>query len=107
MLGGRRLGCAATTAIHRDAQHLGYPGYFMSILGVWYVLAGLALLAPRLPLLKEWAYAGLIFNYTGAAASHAIVGDGVAALVGPIFFIACVAVSWAPRPASRRIHPAV
>ena len=50
--------------------HLGYPPYFMTILGACYVLAGLVLLAPRLPLIKEWAYAGLIFIYTGATASH-------------------------------------
>src|SRR5262249_1304813 len=55
-------------------QHLGYPTYLMTILGVWYVLAGLAVLAPRFPRLKEWAYAGLVFNYTGAAASHLVAG---------------------------------
>src|SRR6266700_4184118 len=54
-------------------RHLGYPAYFMTILGVWYVLAGVALLVPKFARLKEWAYAGLIFNYTGAAASHLAV----------------------------------
>jgi hypothetical protein len=82
--------------------HLGYPPYFMSILGTWYVLAGLALLAPRLPRLKEWAYAGLIFNYTGAAVSHLMVGDGAPALIGPIFFAGLTAISWALRPSARR-----
>jgi DoxX-like family len=56
----------------------------MTILGVWYVLAGVAILAPRFPRLKEWAYAGLIFNYTGAAASHLAAGDSIGALVAPI-----------------------
>jgi hypothetical protein len=55
-------------------KHLGYPAYFMTIIGVWYMLAGVSLLAPRFPRLKEWAYAGLVFNYTGAAASHLAVG---------------------------------
>jgi putative NADH-flavin reductase len=82
--------------------HLGYPPYFMSILGVWYVLAGLALLAPRLPRLKEWAYAGLIFNYTGAAVSHLVVGDDARALIGPIFFAGLTSISWALRPSARR-----
>jgi putative NADH-flavin reductase len=82
--------------------HLGYPPDFMSILGAWYVLAGLALLAPHLPRLKEWAYAGLIFNYTGAAASHLVMGDGARALVGPIFFAALTSISWALRPSARR-----
>ena len=48
-------------------EHPGYPAYFMTIIGVWYMLAGVALLAPRFPRLKDWAYAGLVFNYTGAA----------------------------------------
>jgi hypothetical protein len=54
---------------------LGYPVYFLTILGVWKVLSAPALLAPRLPRLKEWAYAGIFFDLTGAAASHAFSGD--------------------------------
>lgn len=84
-------------------RHLGYPAYLMTILGVWYALAGLALLAPRLPRLKEWAYAGLFFNYTGAAASHLVVGDGAGALVAPFTFTALVVASWALRPPARRL----
>ena len=82
--------------------HLGYPPYFMTILGVCYALAGFALLAPRLPRLKEWAYAGLIFNYTGAAVSHLSVGDGAGTLIGPIFFAGLTLTSWALRPSARR-----
>jgi DoxX-like family len=84
-------------------RHLGYPPYLMSILGVWYFFAGIALLVPRFPLVKEWAYAGLMFNYTGAAVSHLVVGDGAGALAGPIFFGALVVISWAHRPPSRRL----
>src|SRR5262245_12191730 len=84
------------------AQHLGYPPYFMSILGAWYVLAGIALLVPRFALVKEWAYAGLTFNYTGAAVSHLVAGDGAGALAGPLFFTGLVVISWALRPPSRR-----
>ena len=84
------------------ATDLGYPAYFMSILGVWYVSAGIVLLAPRLPRLKEWAYAGLVFNYTGAAASHIWVGDGADKLVGPVIFLGLTAASWALRPPARR-----
>jgi uncharacterized membrane protein YphA (DoxX/SURF4 family) len=84
-------------------RHLGYPDYFMTILGIWYILAGVALLAPRLPRLKEWAYAGLIFNYTGAAISHLVMGDGGGSLIAPIIFIALVVCSWALRPSSRRL----
>ena len=83
-------------------RHLGYPPYFMTILGVWYSLAGFALLAPRSPRLKEWAYAGLIFNYTGAIASHLAAGDGASTLIGPIFFAGLTLTSWALRPSARR-----
>ena len=82
--------------------HLGYPPYLMSILGAWYFLAGLALIAPGLPRLKEWAYAGLIFNYTGAVASHLAVGDEAAALIAPIVFALLAVTSWALRPSPRR-----
>jgi hypothetical protein len=84
------------------ATHLGYPAYFMSILGAWYVSAGFVLLAPRLPRLKEWAYAGLVFNYTGAAASHIWLGDGADKLIGPVIFLGLTASSWALRPPERR-----
>lgn len=84
-------------------RHLGYPPYFMTILGVWYFLAGVALLVPRRPLLKEWTYAGLIFNYRGAAASHVVMRDGVGALIGPFVFVVLVIASWALRPPSRRM----
>jgi uncharacterized membrane protein YphA (DoxX/SURF4 family) len=57
------------------ASILGYPVYFLTILGLWKVLAGIALLVPGFPRLKEWAYAGIFFNMTGAAASHAFAGD--------------------------------
>ncbi|MCQ3975224.1 MAG: DoxX family protein [Anaerolineae bacterium] len=83
-------------------RHLGYPAYFMTIIGVWYMLAGVALLVPRFPRLKEWAYAGLIFNYTGAAASHLAVGDGAGMLVAPIIFTGLTVASWTLRPPARR-----
>jgi hypothetical protein len=87
------------------ATHLGYPSYIMSILGVWYVAAGLILLAARLPRLKEWAYAGLVINYTGAAASHIWTGEGAGKLVGPAVFLGLTAASWALRPPARRDLP--
>src|SRR5262252_7058298 len=69
-------------------EHLGYPLYFVTILGFWKVLGGLTLLAPRLPRLKEWAYAGAIFELTGAAASHTAAGDGAGMAAVPLVFVA-------------------
>jgi uncharacterized membrane protein YphA (DoxX/SURF4 family) len=83
--------------------HLGYPLYFAAILGVWKILGGIAILAPGLPRLKEWAYAGILFDLTGAAASHASSGDPAAKIATPLVFLIVAIASWALRPASRRL----
>ncbi len=86
--------------------HLGYPLYYLTILGFWKVLGGVALLAPRFTRLKEWAYAGAFFEMTGAAASHAACGDygsyAFHVVVSLIFAVLTVA-SWALRPQSRTL----
>jgi DoxX-like family len=82
-------------------RQLGYPTYFAVIMGAWKVPGAVVLLAPRLPRLKEWAYAGAVFTYTGAAASHLAVGDGTDAL-GPAGFAVIALASWALRPTARR-----
>jgi uncharacterized membrane protein YphA (DoxX/SURF4 family) len=51
-------------------KHLGYPGYFCVILGVWKVLGAVAVLAPRFSRLKEWAYAGMFFSMNEAYLSR-------------------------------------
>jgi uncharacterized membrane protein YphA (DoxX/SURF4 family) len=81
--------------------HLGYPLYFTRILGFWKVLGGIVILAPRSPRLKEWAYAGIIFDLTGALASHVSSGDDVGHILWPALFALITAVSWALRPPSR------
>jgi len=86
----------------RIMEHLGYPKYVMSIIGIWYVLAGVALLIPRFSRLKEWAYAGLVFLYTGAIASRLAVGDPIISLVGLAILTALTVASWALRPPTRR-----
>jgi len=82
-------------------DHLGYPAYFLVIIGVWKVPGAVVLLVPRFPRLKEWAYAGAFFTYTGAVASHLAVGD-VAFALGPAIFGIILLASWALRPATRR-----
>jgi hypothetical protein len=83
--------------------HLGYPSYVASILGVWKLLGAIAIVIPRFPRLKEWAYAGFCFDLTGAAVSRAIVGDSVVDIAAPLVFLALVVASWALRPASRKL----
>lgn len=82
-------------------QHLGYPAYFVAILGVWKILGAIALLIPGYPRLKEWAYAGTIFELTGAVTSHAVMHDETWHLVVPTIFALCAITSWALRPQSR------
>lgn len=82
--------------------HLGYPAYFASILGFWKLAGAIVIAIPRLPLLKEWAYAGFFFVLTGAIASHAFQGERIAVLAPLLFLILCIA-SWALRPASRKL----
>jgi hypothetical protein len=82
-------------------RQLGYPTYFAVIMGAWKVPGAVVLLVPRLPRLKEWAYAGAVFTYTGAAASHLAVGDGSGAL-GPAGFAVIALASWVLRPTDRR-----
>ena len=82
---------------------LGYPAYFVAILGVWKVFSVPALLAPGLPRLKEWAYAGIFFDLTGAAASHAISGDPPGRIATPLVLVLIAAASWALRPPSRTL----
>jgi DoxX-like family len=83
--------------------HLGYPLYVLTIIGVWKLLATIALLAPRFPLLKEWAYAGSFFVFSGAVTSHIAAGDGFGHWVGPGIGAAVTVISWGLRPPSRRV----
>ena len=106
------LSGGAAEAVHMQANvdgivvRLGYPLYFLTLIGIWKVLGAIVILVPRLPRLKEWAYAGIFFNVTGAAFSHAAVGDyGVYAfhVLINLFFAALVIASWALRPPSRLV----
>lgn len=98
---GGAMDIARGADVQAGLAHLGYPAYFALILGVWKVLGAVALVVPRFPRLKEWAYAGIVFDLTGAAASHAAVGDAVAKVVVPLVLLGIVAASWALRPQSR------
>ncbi len=91
------------THVAEDMSHLGYPTYFMTILGTWKLLGALAISAPGLARAKEWAYAGMLFDLTGAAASRAAMADGPVLVLVPLLIAVVVAVSWATRPARRRL----
>ena len=101
MLSGGAADLAHRPETVEGMAHLGYPLYFTTILGFWKVLGGLALLAPRFPRLKEWAYAGIFVELTGAVALHAVNGDDAGHLFWPALFAILALVSWALRPQSR------
>jgi hypothetical protein len=82
--------------------HLGYPSYFLVLLGTWKVLGAVALVVPRRPLLKEWAYAGAFFTYSGAIVSHLSTGYDLGELWLLAVLTALTVLSWALRPPSRR-----
>lgn len=82
---------------------LGYQPYFLVLLGSWKVLGVLAVLMPRLPLLKEWAYAGFFFAMSGAIISHLAVGDPAKELFGPSLLLVLTILSWYFRPADRKL----
>ena len=83
---------------------LGYPIYLMTLLGVWKLLGVIAILIPKYPLLKEWAYAGFFFAMSGAVISHIAVQDAAITLFGPILLLVLTVISWYFRPAERRIN---
>jgi hypothetical protein len=90
--------------LHGTVPVLGYPIYFMVILGFWKVLGAIAIVAPRYPRLKEWAYAGIFFDLTGAAASCAAVGGYGAYgfhVIAPLILTVLTLASWWLRPESR------
>jgi hypothetical protein len=91
---------------HGVVPQLGYPMYFFLILGIWKFLGAIAILAPGFPRLKEWAYAGIFFDLTGAAASCAAVGGYGAYgfhVIAPLIITGFTVASWALRPESRKI----
>lgn len=83
--------------------HLGYPLYFLTIIGVWKMLGVAAVLIPKIPLVKEWAYAGFFFAMSGAVVSHFAVGDGAKEFFGPVLLLILTVISWYLRPLDRKI----
>ncbi|HET6256431.1 MAG TPA: DoxX family protein [Puia sp.] len=83
--------------------HVGYPKYFLYIIGVWKILGVIAILVPGFRLLKEWAYAGFFFVMSGAALSHLAIGDTIRETYPSLALLVLTVVSWYFRPANRKI----
>ena len=84
-------------------NRLGYPIYFLTILSIWKILGVVAVLIPRFPLLKEWAYAGFFFAMSGAVFSHLASGSAAMDYFGPVLLIVLTVTSWYFRPEDRKV----
>ena len=92
--------------VHVIIDRLGYPPYFLVLLGIWKLLGAVAVIVPRFPRLKEWAYAGVVFDLTGALVSNLASGViDIGTLAYLLLMMGVTATSWALRPASRRNFP--
>ena len=94
ILVGAFMDLAHLPYVVRDVRSIGYPTYILDIVGIWKVLAVAALLWPRLPRLREWAYAGVFFEMSGAAASHVLAGGPIGDYAAPLAFTGLTLVSW-------------
>jgi hypothetical protein len=83
--------------------NMGYPVYFLTILGVWKILGVITVLIPKFPLLKEWAYAGFFFTMSGAIFSHIAIHHSLKEIAPPVLLLILTIVSWYFRPADRKL----
>lgn len=108
------LGMVATGAVQlfkgKEGQggvdmitHLGYPVYLLTILGIWKILGVIAVLVPKFPLVKEWAYAGFFFIMSGAIFSHIATGDAATEIIPSALLLVLTITSWYFRPVSRKV----
>ncbi len=103
LLGSGTMKLTADPKLLEGITHLGYPPYLLTILGLWMVAGAVVLLAPGLPRLKEWAYAGVMFQMTGAFASHMFAGDAIGPSSPTLVLAALAVASYLLRPASRTL----
>ena len=94
--------------IHMDEEvkkmkDLGYPSYFLTIIGIWKLLGVIAILLPKLPVVKEWAYAGFFFLMSGEIFTHLAVADKAVTYFGPALLLLLTIISWYFRPVERKV----
>jgi uncharacterized membrane protein len=83
--------------------HLGYPKYFMSIIGAWKILGVITILVPGVRILKEWAYAGFFFVMSGAVISHLAMGQTIGEIYPSLTLLIMTVISWYFRPTDRKV----
>jgi len=83
--------------------HLGYPTYFLTILGLWKILGVVAVLIPKFPILKDWAYAGFFFSMSGAVFSHIAAANPLNEILPSLLLLILTILSWYFRPSDRTV----
>lgn len=104
MLAGGTQQMLQTGGYNAIVESLGYPLYLLSILGVWKLLGVIAILIPKFPILKEWAYAGFFFALSGAFISHLTIGQPFTDALPSLILLTVTVLSWYFRPADRKIN---
>lgn len=89
--------------VDKTSIHLGFPLYFLTFIGIAKLSGAIAVLIPKFPLIKEWAYAGFFFLMTGAIVSHIAMGDSMKDLFGPALLLVLISISWYYRPSDRKL----
>jgi uncharacterized membrane protein len=105
-LGMLSTGIVQLMRMEKDVEnitHLGYPIYILTILGVWKILGVVAILLPKFPVLKEWAYAGFFFAMSGAIFSHIVMDNPLKEIFPSILLLSLTLVSWFFRPDDRKV----
>jgi hypothetical protein len=97
-----RTGIVTGPFVNQIVTSLGYPAYFLTIIGIFKIPGAVTIVVPGFLRLKEWAYAGIAFELSGAVASHAAYGNW-ADSISPLSFLCLAIASWALRPASRTL----
>lgn len=82
---------------------LNYPVYLLTLLGIWKIVGVIAVLIPKFPILKEWAYAGFFFAMSGALFSHIMSESPASEIFPSLLLLVLTVVSWYFRPESRRV----
>ncbi|MES2392552.1 MAG: DoxX family protein [Acidobacteriota bacterium] len=103
MLPGGIFGALRVPQAVEGQTVLGFPVYFVVFLGVWKILGSIAIVVPKFPRLKEWAYAGMFFDLIGAVVANAARDSVRWHVFAPLAIVPILVASWALRPESRRL----
>jgi uncharacterized membrane protein YphA (DoxX/SURF4 family) len=97
-----RTGVVSGPLVTQVVTSLGYPLYILAIVGVFKIPGAVTIVVPGLLRLKEWAYAGIVFELSGAVASHVACGEWGDS-IAPLSLLCLAIASWGLRPASRTL----